>query len=308
MTSRKRPSASVLMLTRSGELRNALANLSSEKRSGLLGPLPLGDVALDPEVPEDPAGAVVQADVVALDPDRRAVELPFVGLDVEAPGVEDISRQSAFPGAGMSWANSWPACCPISWSLPRAVLREHRVVDLGDPLVGEDVVERCLLVGGARPVHRLVEHHEEEAVERLGEEQLQQLPALEHSRDAVGGRGGGGCVEAVMVAALYPGVLGSSISGGPQGEECAGRARGPIGSRPTKARAVPDERRRMEDYGLYAAGATARAASRGEPPHWRLQARRSCRPDRKPAASAAWVTLAPRSSDCRARSSRINRR
>ena len=45
-----------------------------------------------------------------------------------------------------------------------------------------------------------------------------------------------------------------------------------------------------------------RAANR---PTDSLHARRSCRPERNPATSAARVTLAPNSSDCRARSSRI---
>ena len=46
----------------------------------------------------------------------------------------------------------------------------------------------------------------------------------------------------------------------------------------------------------------------GQQPLGLLQARRNCNPDRKPATSAARVTVAPYSSDCRARSSRIERR
>jgi hypothetical protein len=52
----------------------------------------------------------------------------------------------------------------------------------------------------------------------------------------------------------------------------------------------------------------ARAASRGEPPHWRFHARRSWSADRKPATSAARPTLAPHSIASRARSRRISRR
>jgi hypothetical protein len=47
------------------------------------------------------------------------------------------------------------------------VLRQHGVVHLGDALVCEDVIEGFLLVDGSVPLDRLVEHHEEEAVERL---------------------------------------------------------------------------------------------------------------------------------------------
>jgi len=52
----------------------------------------------------------------------------------------------------------------------------------------------------------------------------------------------------------------------------------------------------------------ALAASRGEPPHCRLHARRICRSEPNPASAAARVTVAPYSSDWRARSSRISRR
>ena len=50
------------------------------------------------------------------------------------------------------------------------------------------------------------------------------------------------------------------------------------------------------------------APSLGDPPHSRLQARRSCRLDVNPAFSAARDTLAPCSSDSRAISRRIARR
>ena len=61
----------------------------------------------------------------------------------------------------------------------RPVLGEHRVVHLGDALVLEDVVERPLLVDRVVPADRLVEHHEEEAVERLREEQLEAIVGIE---------------------------------------------------------------------------------------------------------------------------------
>jgi hypothetical protein len=39
----------------------------------------------------------------------------------------------------------------------------------------EDVIEHFLLVDGVVPPDRFVEHHEEKAVQRLGEEQLQAI-------------------------------------------------------------------------------------------------------------------------------------
>ena len=51
-----------------------------------------------------------------------------------------------------------------------------------DALVSEGVLQRRVLVGGRVPANRLVEHHEEEAVERLGEEQLEPPLALAQRR------------------------------------------------------------------------------------------------------------------------------
>ena len=62
------------------------------------------------------------------------------------------------------------------------------------------------------------------------------------------------------------------------------------------------------DFTESGAGAAARAASRGDPPHCRCHARRNCNPELNPATSAARVTVAPYSSDCRARSRRMERR
>ena len=50
-----------------------------------------GDIALDPEVADDTAVSVVQADVVAFDVDGRAVDAPLVGLDVQLATVEELA-------------------------------------------------------------------------------------------------------------------------------------------------------------------------------------------------------------------------
>ena len=55
------------------------------------------------------------------------------------------------------------------------VLGQHRVVDLGDPLVLEHVVEDTFLVDRVVPLDRLVDHHEEETVQRLRKEELETI-------------------------------------------------------------------------------------------------------------------------------------
>ncbi len=130
-----------------------------------------GDVALDPEVPGDASGIVVEADVVALDPDRRPVGAAFVGLDVQPAAVEELAPHP--PSVCEVVPEQIGRRGPEELLARDAVLGQHRVVDLGHALVGKHVVERGLLVHAHVPADRLVEHHEEEAVERLREEELE---------------------------------------------------------------------------------------------------------------------------------------
>src|SRR6185436_8874179 len=54
-----------------------------------------------------------------------------------------------------------------------AILAEHRVVDLGDALMFENVIEDGFFIAARIPANGFVQHHEEKAVERLREEQLE---------------------------------------------------------------------------------------------------------------------------------------
>ena len=58
-------------------------------------PLTLGDVALDAEVAGDAALAVVEAEVVSLDLDRRAVEPALVGFHMQTAMVEELAPDAA---------------------------------------------------------------------------------------------------------------------------------------------------------------------------------------------------------------------
>ena len=56
---------------------------------------PFGDVTLDAEVPGDPAFSVVEADVVAFDRRRVAVEPALLCLDVQAAAIEEAAPDPA---------------------------------------------------------------------------------------------------------------------------------------------------------------------------------------------------------------------
>ena len=146
----------------------------------LTGALTLGDVALDAEVAGDAALGVVETEVVAFDLDRRAVEPALVGFDMEPAMVEELAPDAAavrevvlkqIPRRG---AEKRLAC--------GAVLGQHRVVDLGHTLVLEHVVEGALLVDRVVPLDGLVDHHEEEAVQRLRKEELETVVGV-HRRE-----------------------------------------------------------------------------------------------------------------------------
>jgi hypothetical protein len=82
----------------------------------------------------------------------------------------------------------------------------------------EDVIERRFLVDRVVPAHRLVEHHEEEAVEGLGEEHLEAIVGFHHKQNSLWSAGSAGentrgyrragCGNAVRLPAAT-----SSISG-----------------------------------------------------------------------------------------------
>ena len=92
---------------------------------------------------------IVETEVVAFDRDGRAVDPPLVGLDVQPAAIEEVAPDPAAVGEvvpeqiGRRRAQERLA--------RRAVLRQHRVVDLRDALMLEDVVERALLVDRVVP-------------------------------------------------------------------------------------------------------------------------------------------------------------
>ena len=138
-----------------------------------IGPVAGRDVTLDPEVPGDAPLSVVETEIVPFDPDRRPIDSALVGLDVEPAAIEEVAPDRA---AGRQVVSKQIGRGRAEERLARgAILRQHRVVDLGDTLMLEDVVERLLFVDRVVPGDGLVEHHEEKAVERLREEQLETI-------------------------------------------------------------------------------------------------------------------------------------
>jgi glutaredoxin len=150
-----------------------------ELAKALLGVASFGDVALDAEVPGEASLGVVEADVIAFNPDLRAVvEAAFLGFDPELAPVEEVAPEAASVGHVVPVEVAGPQTDELLARRP--VLGEHRLVHLGDALMLEDVIEGRVLVGGVVPADRLVEHHEEDAVERLREEERQAVVRLGH--------------------------------------------------------------------------------------------------------------------------------
>jgi hypothetical protein len=129
---------------------------------GLLGPFPLADVALNPEVPGDTAGRVVKADVVAFNPHLSAVQLALVTFDVKSSGVQHPPPE-IFPVFSVVHEKVIGRH-PDELLAPGPVLVEHSVIDLGDPLVPEDVFEDLVFVHCVVPMDRLIQYHEKETV------------------------------------------------------------------------------------------------------------------------------------------------
>ena len=156
---------------------DAFFQLGGMTLHALLEPLALGHVALNTEVAGDAPFCVVEAEVVAFDPDGRAVDPPLVGLDVEPSAIEEIAPHAAtvldivLEQVLRRHADERLAC--------RAVLREEGVVGLRHALMLEDVVEHALFVDRVVPADGLVEHHEKEAVQRLREEQLETIVGVD---------------------------------------------------------------------------------------------------------------------------------
>ena len=116
---------------------------------------------------------IVEAQIVPLDRHGRSIDPALVRLDVQPAAVEELAPDPAAVGDVVP--EQIRRCRAQERLSRRAILRQHRVVDLGDALMVEDVVEHLLLVDRVVPPDRLVEHHEEEAVQRLGEKQLQAI-------------------------------------------------------------------------------------------------------------------------------------
>jgi hypothetical protein len=142
-----------------------------ELPESIQGATPLGHIALDAKVAGDAARLVVKTDVVSLDPHRGAVHPAFFRFDVKPSTVEELAPDAA--AVGQIVPEQIRGGPPDEFLPHRAVLHQHGVIDPRDALVGEDVVQHLLLIHAVIPPHRFVEHHEEETVQRLGEEQLE---------------------------------------------------------------------------------------------------------------------------------------
>ena len=140
----------------------------------------LGHVALDAEVTGDAPFRIVEAQIVAFDVDRGAVEAALVGLDMQPAAIEEIAPHA--PAVRQVVLEEVLRRHPQELLARHAVLGEHGVVHFRHALVVEGVVERTLLVDGVVPPQGLVEHHEEEPVEGLREEHLEAIVGVHGER------------------------------------------------------------------------------------------------------------------------------
>jgi hypothetical protein len=109
-----------------------------------LGVIALRDVTLNAEVAPNAPLLVVKTEVVPFDGDRRSVDSALVCLDVQPAAIEKLTPDLAPVGDVVLEEIFRPRAQECLAG--RSILREHRVVDLGDALMLENVVERPLLV------------------------------------------------------------------------------------------------------------------------------------------------------------------
>src|SRR5262245_60380235 len=162
-----------------GELRGSHRDLHLELALTLLDrAATFGDVTLDAEVPGDASAAIVETDVVPLDEDRITVQSALLCFEVQPSAIEELAPD---PTAVIEIVREQLARCDTDELVAGcAVLLQHRVVDLGHAMVIERVLEQRILAGAVVPGERLVQHHEEEAVERLREKELQAVVGRVH--------------------------------------------------------------------------------------------------------------------------------
>src|SRR4030095_12427046 len=98
---------------------------------------------------------------------------PFVSFDMKPAAIEELTPDPSTVHEVVPEEVS--RRCAQERLARGTVLLEQRVVELRDPLMREDVVERFLLVDRVVPHDRLIQHHEEKAIQRLREEQLQTI-------------------------------------------------------------------------------------------------------------------------------------
>jgi hypothetical protein len=130
-------------------------------------------------VPGNAALLVIETDVVAFDPHRRTVDTALVSLDMKPAAIEKLAPDAA--PVRRVVAKVFHRRGAEERFARRPVLREHRVVHLRHALMFEHVVENALFVDRVVPMDGLVDHHEEEAVQRLRKEELETVVGV-HGR------------------------------------------------------------------------------------------------------------------------------
>jgi len=136
------------------------------------GEVPIRDIALDTEMAGDTTLLIVDAEIVTFDPDRRSIHPPLVGLGMDVPRVEHRapSRLSGVDVVREELRRRFPD----ELRQRDAILASVGFIDDRHSLVMKHVLEQRVFVDVIVPLDGLIDHHDEEPVDRLREEQLAQ--------------------------------------------------------------------------------------------------------------------------------------
>src|SRR6185503_381856 len=139
------------------------------------------------EMSRDPPLFVVHADVMTFDAHGRTIHPSLVGLHMRVAGIEHRAPARLARFDIMREELRWRLADELRDGY--AILPRVRLVHDRHPLMIKHIIEQRVLVRAVVPLDGLVQHHDEEPVDRLREEELAEM---------VGRNGHGG------TAAEYP--------------------------------------------------------------------------------------------------------
>ena len=139
--------------------------------------MPIGDIALYPQVSGDAALIVVDTQIVAFDAHGRAVHAALIRLRMEMTGVEHRTPSRL---SGLDIVRE-----ELRRRFSNELVKRHSIllcvclVYDRHALMREDVIENRVFVSRVVPDDGLIEHHDEKPIDRLREEELAKVVGRE---------------------------------------------------------------------------------------------------------------------------------